>query len=94
MKNRLLNLFIGNEKDEQEKTVQDPDFVGLVHEAREEWQTALNYFENVSDPELVDFAIYRVEAARRKYMYLLKQARVRGLADRFVPPQINRANLS
>jgi hypothetical protein len=94
MKNRFMSFFSGNEKEEWEKGEQDRDFIGLIHEAREEWQTALNYFENVSDPELVDFAIYRVEAARRKYMYLLKQARKKGLADRFVPPKVNKVNLS
>ena len=34
-----------------------------------------NFFNNVNDPDLVDYAIYDVEAARRKYQYLLKKAR-------------------
>ncbi len=47
----------------------------LVEEARQEWQAARAYFETVSEPELVDHAIYLVEAAEKKYMYLLKKAR-------------------
>lgn len=45
-----------------------------VAKALREWQDTVKYFENVKDPELVDFAIYEMEAARRKYMFLLKQA--------------------
>ncbi|MCE5234501.1 MAG: DUF2508 family protein [Clostridiaceae bacterium] len=49
-----------------------------VGKALRAWQDAVKYFESVQDPELVDFAIYEMEAARRKYMFLLKRA---GLAD-------------
>lgn len=45
-----------------------------VAKALREWQDAVRYFENVRDPDLVDFAIYEMEAARRKYMFLLKRA--------------------
>ena len=47
-----------------------------VKEAYEEWQAAKNFFENVHDPELVDVAIYRAEAARRRYLYMLKLIRI------------------
>ncbi len=33
------------------------------------------YFENVSDPDLVDHAIHSMDAAQKRYMYLLRQAR-------------------
>ncbi len=50
-----------------------------VDRARDEWLAAKNYFEMVSDPDLVDHAIYLLEAAERKYMYLLKRAKKEGL---------------
>mgnify|MGYP001302797747 CR=1 FL=1 len=50
-----------------------------VVRARDEWTAAKNYFEMVSDPDLVDHAIYMLEAAERKYMYLLKRAKTEGL---------------
>jgi len=53
----------------------ETDFVDLVEQARREWLAAKAYFENVSEPELVDHAIYLVEAAEKKYMYLLHKAR-------------------
>lgn len=44
-----------------------------IESAKKEWEDAKNIFENVSQPELVDYAIYKVEAAEQKYIYLLKQ---------------------
>lgn len=46
-----------------------------VDAALNEWKRAVRYFESVNEPELVDFAIYEMEAARRKYMFLLRHAR-------------------
>ncbi len=41
--------------------------------AKREWENAKNIFENVSNPDLVDYAIYNIDAAEKRYMYLLKQ---------------------
>lgn len=46
-----------------------------VFAALERWRDSINYFENVSDPDLVDYAIYDMEANRRKYMIMLKKYR-------------------
>lgn len=43
-----------------------------VRQALRTWQDAQRYFEAVSDPDLVDVAIYDMEAARRRYIYMLK----------------------
>jgi hypothetical protein len=51
------------------------DFDRIIEQARQEWLHAKSYFDNVVDPDLVDYAVYSVEAAERKYMYLLKKAR-------------------
>jgi len=50
--------------------------ISEVKEAYEEWQAAKNFFENVHDPELVDVAIFGAEAARRRYLYMLKLVRI------------------
>ena len=50
-----------------------PAFPEIINDAQREWQEAQNYFNNVSDPELVDHASYLLQAAERKYMYLLKK---------------------
>ena len=42
-----------------------------ILEAMDAWRSAQDYFESVFDPELVDYAIYQLEAAKRRYMYML-----------------------
>jgi hypothetical protein len=46
-----------------------------IQDALNTWHAAQNFYENVSDPDLIDFAIFDMEAARRRYMYMLKMAR-------------------
>ncbi len=53
--------------------ISDKQIPGSVIKAKNEWLAAQNYFDNVSDHDLVDCAIYEMEAARKKYMYLLKR---------------------
>ena len=40
-----------------------------------EWQAAEEFLNYASDPELIEYAIYDVEAARRKYTYMLGKLR-------------------
>ena len=60
-------LFMRNKENQQNQRAQQ------VLRAMEQWQEAQRYFESVSDTDLVDYAIYEAEAARRKYMLLLKR---------------------
>lgn len=53
----------------------------LVELARREWEQAKNLFEEAKEPDLVDHAIYSMEAAERKYMYLLKRAKEEKVVD-------------
>lgn len=46
-----------------------------ITKAKKDWVCAQNYFQNVTDPDLIDHAIYLLEAAEARYTYLLKQAR-------------------
>ncbi|MFZ5823799.1 MAG: DUF2508 family protein [Bacillota bacterium] len=43
--------------------------------ARREAEAAERYFQTVTEPELVDHAIFTMEAAKRKYVYLYRQLR-------------------
>lgn len=51
----------------------EAELLKQVENAKNDWLAARSYFDNLSDPELVDYAIYSLEAAERKYMYLLKR---------------------
>lgn len=46
-----------------------------VKRAYTELKAAENYFDNVDDPDLIDFAVFDLEAAKKKYAYMLKKAR-------------------
>ncbi|MDN5326913.1 MAG: hypothetical protein PWP41_1609 [Moorella sp. (in: firmicutes)] len=61
-------------KEELEKVAE------AIREAREEWLAAQRFFAEVTEPDLIDQAIYRLEAAERRYMYLWKVVRNRGQA--------------
>jgi hypothetical protein len=84
MKNYLLAFLGGKKIEEEEKSEDKQELVNSVHAAQREWQAAQTYFESVSEPELVDYAIYKLETARRKYMYLLNLAKKEGLEDKGV----------
>lgn len=49
----------------------------VVGQAWRDWRAAQHYFDAVSEPGLVDHAIYLVQAAEHRYDYLLKQAKAR-----------------
>lgn len=53
------------------------DLQSQVAVAHREWQVAEDYFQTVSDPALVDHAIFMLEAAKRKYVYLFRLLRQR-----------------
>lgn len=76
--NVKINSFFKNIVSSIEKSPKDTEQNNIyesVKIAKKEWHTAQNIFNNVSDPELVDFAIYNMEAAEKKYVYLMKRAK-------------------
>lgn len=52
-----------------------PTVEEAVENARKEWLRAVSYFDQVVEPELIDYATYSLRAAERKYVYLLRKAR-------------------
>lgn len=67
------------EEDEITYATDNDAMIQAIEKARQDWMIAKSYFNNATDPDLVDHAIYSIEAAEKKYMYLLKQARQQGL---------------
>lgn len=55
-----------------------------IEKARQELQAARSFFENVAEEDMVDHAIYSLQAAERKYDYLLKYARKMGYRQQFL----------
>lgn len=67
----LMSIFkyedLSHEEKEEKLKIQE------IHDAHREWMEKEEYFRFVSDADLVDFAIYDMEASKRKYTYLLKK---------------------
>lgn len=67
-----INFF---KKEEDE----DDEFLRDLRGAYVELKSSQLFFENVKDPDLVDYAIFRLEAAKAKYSYFLKKAKEKGI---------------
>jgi hypothetical protein len=49
-----------------------------IQAAQKEWGYAHQYFNLVTDPDLIDLAIYHMGVAEKKYLFLLKKAKETG----------------
>ena len=67
--NILAEKFKAREKTEKEKILES------LQKAKEEWKNKEEYFRSVTEVDLVDHAIYELEASKIKYIYLLKKVR-------------------
>jgi hypothetical protein len=47
--------------------------------AQNEIRVAENFFQNATDLELIDMAIYELEAKKSKYQYLIRMAKEKGV---------------
>jgi hypothetical protein len=56
-----------------------PTILEQMGEAKREWRDAQRYYNSVYDSDLVDHAVYMMQAAEKKYVYLLKLARREGV---------------
>lgn len=57
----------------------DGDILNAVEEARREYLRAVECFQSVTEPELVDWAVHLLCAAERRYAYLSRVARGEGV---------------
>jgi hypothetical protein len=48
-----------------------------LESALTQWKSAVKFFNEVTDPDMTEFAIMRVSAAREKFEYLLRKRRMR-----------------
>lgn len=80
LNNLISRLYYGEEDNEEEALY---EFFLSVDKAKQEMFDAQNFFDNVADPELIDHAIYKMEAAKSKYTYLIRQAKEKGIKINF-----------
>ncbi|MBZ9609821.1 YaaL family protein [Clostridium estertheticum] len=60
-------------------TQEQKDIIIQLEEAKLEWETAKKYFQVADDPRLVDYAIYREDQSKARYIYFLLEARRKGV---------------
>ena len=72
---RLLGLWDTEQSDPKSML----SITEIADQARRDWIDAQRYFNTVTDPDLIDYALYNIKACERKYIYLLKKIRAEGL---------------
>lgn len=61
------------------KNIENEKLIKEIKVAQLEIKNAEKFFQYVSDPELVDVAIYDLEAKRSRYSYLIRIAKEKGV---------------
>ncbi len=56
-----------------------PPLVDMVEQAKKDWIFAQKYFNYVEDQDLIDYAVFLIMTTEKRYMYLLKKARIEGV---------------
>lgn len=74
----VMNFMLGNIQGSGAKN-EDEEFINTISIAKQEMLDAQSYFDNVTAPELIDHAIYKMEATKAQYVYLLRLAKDNGL---------------
>lgn len=59
--------------------IENEKIIKEIKTAQLEIKNAENFFQYVSDPELVDVAIYDLESKKSKYSYLIRMAKEKGV---------------
>ena len=67
-----INKVYNRDKDKQK-------LINEIKRAKLDVNTAEHFFQFVIDPELVDVAIYELEAKKSRYRYLIKVAKEKGI---------------
>ncbi|QZY55713.1 DUF2508 family protein [Crassaminicella profunda] len=58
-----------------DKKTEEAQLLCDIKSALREWKNAENIFQFVTSPDLIDHAIYRIEAAKLRYIHLIKLAK-------------------
>ncbi|MDF2926038.1 MAG: hypothetical protein K0R57_4952 [Paenibacillaceae bacterium] len=65
----------------RQKRLEDPDFLNMIgmhtelQKAHTEWQAAHQRLDWAMEKDQIDYAIYALEAAEKRYVMLLRQAK-------------------
>ena len=68
---KMLSFF--HQKTENEANVYRSPNLVAIHDILHEWQQTYAFWQMINDPDLIDAAIFRINAAEKQYLYLLKK---------------------
>lgn len=61
-------------------TGENEDLIENINDAKKEWLSARNNFEQAVESEIIDYYIYKIKAYQIRYEYLLKKAKEKGIS--------------
>lgn len=71
-----VNVLLKNiSRSENDSSIRMPTLKEQIEDARQQWADAVAYFENVTDPALVDYAIDKIQLAEKRFNLLLRIAK-------------------
>jgi hypothetical protein len=62
-----------------DKNKENEKIINEIKKAQIDVSSAESFFQVVTEPELIDVAIYELEAKKSRYQYLLKEAKEMGV---------------
>lgn len=75
---QLWERICGWAIDDAPRPVPVPTLVDQLHQAWQEFLIAQNFYNSVSDCNLLNYAMYQMLAAQNKYTYFLRKIRAEG----------------
>ena len=67
------------EKERIQIKSQNEYFLSLIQKAKLDLEQSKNFFTNVTDPDLIDYAAHKILASQYFYQYLLKKAKIENI---------------
>ncbi len=61
---------------------EDEELLECLKQAEEEWKEKEEFFNTVTEPDLIDYAIYDMEASKKKYTYFLKKIKEKDISKK------------
>ncbi|QHT58884.1 YaaL family protein [Paenibacillus lycopersici] len=68
-KKRNANFMLKNERQEQLALIDE------INTAKREWENAQRFFEYAADSDQIDYAIYAISSAEKRYEMLIRKAK-------------------
>ncbi|GAX88704.1 DUF2508 family protein [Effusibacillus lacus] len=75
------------EGEKEQEPSEEEKFLEELRLAHRDWMLAQQRLDLLTDPDLIDHAIYVLEAAEKKYGYYLRKAREDGIRIEFPYPK-------